>query len=132
MRLALDSCANRAAMPMSITKLCDDIRGYANLPPNWDTYGAGPVPQNVIDFCVLFLNELDKSQGMLLPRALPTCAGAMLFWGDQGHEMYGDIDDTGSFWVYREGSEQTDVLEDEDFDASKCVEFVVRHLKDIS
>lgn len=59
------------------------VRAYADLGPNWDSYGAHPIHPNTIRRAREFLRQI-QALGFPCPLPQPTCDGNVaLVWGDE-------------------------------------------------
>jgi hypothetical protein len=92
--------------------LIAEVKSYADLKPNWDTYGGKPACEGAVAFAVELLEQLKSHDAVPVPRVLPISTGVMLNFTD---DCYLEVDEEG---VLRWGVSQ----EGEPFDVTAAVE----------
>ena len=71
------------------------IRGFAELPDDWDSYGGGPVPKSVLEAAVA-IAAIMSDIGFSRPDVGPQSSGGVLLeWHHAGRTLTVDIDIAG-------------------------------------
>ena len=75
----------------------EELRGYLELPTNWDSYGAGPISNEVVAVAEGFA-ELMAAKGFSRPNTCPDSAGGVLLeWQSSAQILTVDIDEIQGF-----------------------------------
>ena len=74
-----------------------EMRSYLNLAPNWDSYGAGPVPTEVVDMAVVIATIM-AAYGFSRPVVCPESSGGVLLeWEESDRTLTVDLDGNEGF-----------------------------------
>ena len=79
------------------TDVEDELRGYLELVPNWDSYGGGPVRVEIVDTAVE-IARLMAVLGFSRPHVCPESSGGILLeWEHCGRALTVDLDGNDGF-----------------------------------
>lgn len=74
------------------------IRRYPDLAPDWDSYGGGPLPGDIVDAAVVVAGIM-ADLGFSRPEVGPQSAGGVLMeWEGSGRTLTVDIEAMGERW----------------------------------
>ena len=94
----------------------DEMRGYADLAPNWDSYGGGPVSTRIVDEATM-VAELMALFGFSRPDVCPESSGGILLeWQQSDRVLTVDLDGKEEFsFAYETRGEPESEGDFEDF-----------------
>lgn len=70
----------------------DEMRGFLELVPNWDSYGGGPVRKEIVEMAIL-IAEIMASCGFSRPVVCPQSSGGILLeWEQPDRALTVDLD----------------------------------------
>lgn len=95
-----------------IPEIREKMRGYLELPTNWDSYGGGPISNEVVAAAERFA-ELMAAIGFSRPKICPESSGGVLLeWQSPTQVLTVDFDETQVFSFSYESFEMPE-LDDE-------------------
>lgn len=119
------SAPGRDARNQQYQAAITELRGFADLPKDWDTYGGSPADMKVIDFAVRLLEVLRDGE-IDAPSVHPIGEGAYLVWKHEDAALHFGIDKESvlCFVTGAEGVRHID--EDSTFDVDRAKDAAIR------
>ena len=75
----------------------DEMRSYLTLAPDWDSYGGGPAPKEIVDMALL-VAEIMARCGFSRPMVCPESSGGVLLeWEHANRVLTVDLDGIEGF-----------------------------------
>ena len=99
-----------------LVDITDEMRSYLELAPNWDSYGGGPVREEIVDRAIL-IAEIMARFGFSQPTVCPEPSGGVLLeWEHSGRALAVDLDgNEGISFVYESPGEPESEGDFQDF-----------------
>lgn len=80
-----------------LVDVTDEMRSYLELAPDWDSYGGGPVREEIVDMAVL-IAEIMARFGFSRPAVSPESSGGIfLEWEQSDRALSVDLDGNDGF-----------------------------------
>lgn len=74
-----------------------EMQSYLDLAPNWDTYGGGPAPKEIVDTAVM-IARIMAEYGFSRPAICPESSGGILLeWEEPDRALTVDLDGNEGF-----------------------------------
>ncbi|MCH8042638.1 MAG: hypothetical protein IID44_02865 [Planctomycetes bacterium] len=110
----------------SFTKCIADVKGFRDLPLNWDTYGGLPAKEEPIRFSIELLNCLQSEIDISTPHVAPISSGVYVEWRNNGAILYFEVDEESVLYVMKRHGRTVAEGEDSRFSVAPAIELVER------
>lgn len=86
-----------------------EMEGYVGLAPNWDSYGGGPTPREIVDAAVI-IAKIMAAYGFSRPAICPEPSGGILLeWEKPDRALTIDLDGNDGFSFVYESLERLEL-----------------------
>jgi len=109
-----------------LEELLRQVKGYQQLPINWDTYGGIPASPRAIAFVTDLLQTVAVAGGSLPTRLSPIGTGAFLEWVAGDMHLSFEAEENSVLYSLRKGDHVIEHGEDAAFDVNRATELVAR------
>ena len=110
----------------SFTKCIADVKGFRDLPLNWDTYGGLPAKEEPIGFSIKLLQRLQSQVDVSAPHVAPISSGVYVEWRDNDALLYFEVDEDSVLFVMKKHGRTVVEGEDSRFLVAPAIELAER------
>lgn len=100
------------------------IRDYASLSTNWDTYGGLPVAASTIEFSLDLLTRLQVMPDISAPHVSPISRGVYLEWRFGDSNLYFEIEEDSILYRAQGPTGTLDEGEDRVLDVARAIDVI--------